>query len=404
MNILIVSAHPAQVHGFKLVREELMKAGHKVFWATTDKDIAINLLQQLGIEYFLIFRLIPYLRRNKIDMVVDRYEPFISVAAWLNRTPHICLADTEHAAIKCKPFIQMCQAALYPTCFYEHVTDDMLYFPGNIELFYLHPKRFTPKPVWDLLGIEPNTRFAIVRFVKWDAWHDIQLVGGFTLEQKRTLIARLQQLMRVFISSESELPADLEPYRIQIPIERMHDVQAAAALFVGESATMASESVCLGTPAIYIDEVGRGYTDEEAREGLLWMFRPVPNRKALKECEPSWISGGVEECISCAESLAQSLAQSIATSQLVPLSINSTSINSTKGTSMPPSELAPKTDAAPSLLAPFTFDPTTYAQRHQSWLSTKIDCTGFLTWFIENYPSSATEVKNATPDFWDRFK
>ena len=61
----------------------------------------------------------------------------------------------------------------------------------------------------------------------------------------------------------------------------MHDVQAAAALFVGESATMASESVVLGTPSIYIDEVGRGYTDEEAREGLLWMFRPVPNRNSL---------------------------------------------------------------------------------------------------------------------------
>lgn len=375
MRILIVSAHPAQVHGFRLVREELLKAGHQVFWATTDKDIAINLLRQFGIEYFLILkapknffgrvwymlcnicRLIPYLRRNKIDLVVDRYEPFISVAAWLNRTPHICLADTEHAAIKCKPFIKMCQAALYPTCFYEHVTDDMLYFPGNIELFYTHPKRFTPKPVWDLLGIEPDTRFAIVRFVKWDAWHDTQLVGGFTLDQKRTLIQRLQQHMRVFISSESELPADLEPYRIHIPIEQMHHVQAAAALFVGESATMASESVCLATPAIYIDQVGRGYTDEEAREGLLWMFRPVKDRSALQESEPTWISGGVEECIDKAEELASP-----------------------------------------------TFNREAYAKRHAAWLATKIDCTGFLTWFIEQYPSSVNEVRSATPDWWSRFK
>ena len=375
MRILIVSAHPAQVHGFRLVRDELLKAGHQVFWATTDKDIAINLLRQFGIEYFLILkapknffcrvwymlrnvcRLIPYLRRNKIDLVVDRYEPFISVAAWLNRTPHICLADTEHAAIKCKPFIKMCQAALYPTCFYEHVTDDMLYFPGNIELFYTHPKRFTPKPVWNLLGIEPDTRFAIVRFVKWDAWHDTQLVGGFTLEQKRTLIQRLQQHMRVFISSESELPADLEPYRIHIPIEQMHHVQAAAALFVGESATMASESVCLATPAIYIDQVGRGYTDEEAREGLLWMFRPVKDRSALQESEPTWIGGGVEECIDKAEELASA-----------------------------------------------SFDREAYASRHQSWLSTKIDCTAFLTYFIENYPQSVDSVRMADKSFWEKFK
>lgn len=208
-----------------------------------------------------------------------------------------------------------------------------------------------------MLGIESHTRFAIVRFVKWDAWHDTQLVGGFTLDQKRTLIRRLQQHMRVFISSESELPADLEPYRIHIPIEQMHHVQAAAALFVGESATMASESVCLGTPAIYIDQVGRGYTDEEAREGLLWMFRPVKDRSALQESEPTWISGGVEECIDKAEELA-----------------------------------------SPS------FDREAYASRHQSWLSTKIDCTAFLTWFIEQYPVSVEEVRGADNSFWERFR
>ena len=233
----------------------------------------------------------------------------------------------------------------------------MIYFPGNIELHYLHPNRFTPSPVWDLLGVEPNTRFAIVRFVKWDAWHDTHLVGGFSLDQKRELIDRLQQHMRVFISSESELPADLEPYRIHIPIERMHDVQAAASLFVGESATMASESVVLGTPAIYIDQVGRGYTDEEAREGLLWMFRPVPNRAALKSCEPDWISGGVEECITKAEEISSP-----------------------------------------------AFDTASYAKRHKAWLSTKIDCTAFLTWFIEEYPQSVEETKQADKEFWKRFK
>ena len=208
-----------------------------------------------------------------------------------------------------------------------------------------------------MLGIESDTRFAIVRFVKWDAWHDTQLVGGFTLDQKRTLIRRLQAHMRVFISSESELPADLEPYRIHIPIEQMHHVQAAAALFVGESATMASESVCLGTPAIYIDQVGRGYTDEEARESLLWMFRPVPNRSALQESEPTWISGGVEECITMAEQLA-----------------------------------------SPS------FDRLAYSHRHAAWLATKIDCTGFLTWFIENYPQSVEDVRGADRSFWEKFK
>jgi len=375
MNILFVSGHPAQVHNFRNVREELIKHGHKVFWLTTPKDIATNLLDIYGIPYEVLYKpkkgLIQmlwaqirntiwemrYLRRNKIDIAVTRTCTFTSVAAKLCGVKHIITGDTEHASHKLMMFSNMVDTVLLPECFNFQLRKDELRFPGNTELYYTHPKRFTPKPVWDLLGIEPDTRFAIVRFVKWDAWHDTQLVGGFTLDQKRTLISRLQAHLRVFISAESELPADLEPYRIHIPIEQMHDVQAAAALFVGESATMASESVCLGTPAIYIDQVGRGYTDEEARHQLLWMFRPVKDRSALQESEPDWISGGVEECIDKAEELASA-----------------------------------------------SFDRQAYAKRHKAWLQTKIDCTAFLTWFIENYPSSVEEVRAADKSFWERFR
>lgn len=375
MNILFVSGHPAQVHNFRNVRAELIKDGHKVFWLTTPKDIATNLLDTYGIPYQRLHKPskglvskawtllrnviweIGFLRRNKIDVAITRTCPYTTIAAKLCGVKHIIIDDTEHAAEQMKRFSDQADTIVVPECFWFQLRKDELRFPGNIELFYTHPKRFTPKPVWDLLGIEPDTRFAIVRFVKWDAWHDTHLIGGFTLDQKRTLIQRLQQHMRVFISSESELPADLEPYRIHIPIEQMHHVQAAAALFVGESATMASESVCLGTPAIYIDQVGRGYTDEEAREGLLWMFRPVKDRSALQESEPTWISGGVEECIDKAEELASP-----------------------------------------------TFNREAYAKRHAAWLATKIDCTGFLTWFIEEYPQSAEETRKADANFWEQFK
>ena len=399
MNILFVSGHPAQVHNFRLVREELIKDGHQVFWLTTPKDIATNLLDVYGIPYEVLHKPnkgifskawtllrnvlweMRYLRRNKIDVAITRTCPYTTIATKLCGVKHIIIDDTEHAAEQVKVLSNRADAILLPECFWFQLRKDEIRFPGNIELHYLHPKRFCPAPVWDLLGIEEGTRFAIVRFVKWDAWHDTKLVGGFSLEQKRELIKRLSKHLRVFISSESELPADLEPYRIQIPIERMHDVQAAAALFVGESATMASESVVLGTPAIYIDEVGRGYTDEEAREGLLWMFRPVANRSKLTieltpknidkntdiqsseknqkngKVEPWWISGGVEECIEKAEEIADA-----------------------------------------------KFDSATYAQRHKEWLASKIDCTGFLTWFIERYPESASMARKADCAFWKQFK
>lgn len=375
MNILFVSGHPAQVHNFRNVRAELIKYGHKVFWLTTPKDIATNLLDVYGIPYEVLHKPskgimskawtlmrnvlweMRYLKRNKIEVAITRTCPYTTIAAKLCGVKHIIIDDTEHAAEQVKVLSNRADAILVPECFWFQLRKDEIRFPGNIELHYLHPKRFTLRPIWDFLGIDPNTRFAIVRFVKWDAWHDTQLVGGFSMEQKRELIKRLSKHLRVFISSESELPEDLESYRIQIPIERMHDVQAAAALFVGESATMASESVVLGTPAIYIDEVGRGYTDEEAREGLLWMFRPVPNSKALKSNEPSWISGGAEECIEKAEEIADA-----------------------------------------------KFDAEAYAEHHKVWMDTKIDCTAFLAWFIENYPNSVAAVRGADKSFWKQFK
>ena len=37
-------------------------------------------------------------------------------------------------------------------------------------------------------------------------------------------------------------------------------------------------------------------------------------------------------------------------------------------------------------------------------LSEKIDCTAFLTWFIENHPQSVDAVRMADKSFWEKFK
>ncbi len=379
MNILIVSAHPAQVHGFKYVREELLKAGHTVYWGTTPKDIAVDLLNTYGIKHFVLekapktffgrvhamlrnlWSLIPFLHRHKIDLIVDRYEPFTTVAAWLTRTPHICLADTEHAARICKPLMQMCDSVLVPDCFYEPVVKKQMYFPGNIEMFYCRLGRFVLNEPWSLLGFEPGTRYAIVRFVKWDAYHDTKLIGGYTPEDKIHLVHSLIEAgLRVLITSEAELPAELEQYRTRVPIERMHDVMACAELFIGESSSMASECVVLGTPAIYVDEVGRGYTDEEAREGLLYMYRPYADKTTWQEAKPDdkdFILGGRKESIEKAIEIA-----------------------------------------SPS------FNREEWRKRHQAWMATKFDCTAWLAWFIENYPESEKMWRENRQEMEERFK
>ena len=45
-----------------------------------------------------------------------------------------------------------------------------------------------------------------------------------------------------------------------------------------------------------------------------------------------------------------------------------------------------------------------FQSRLQTMLSDKIDCAKFLTWFIEQYPSSIDQTRNANEAFWSKFK
>ena len=44
------------------------------------------------------------------------------------------------------------------------------------------------------------------------------------------------------------------------------------------------------------------------------------------------------------------------------------------------------------------------AERREKMLSEKVDYAKFLTWFIEEWPDSATQTRKATPDFWTQFR
>ena len=100
-------------------------------------------------------------------------------------------------------------------------------------------------------GAGPRARRAslfVVRFVAMVAVHDTN-EAGLDLDAKRRLIAELSERGRVLVTSEDDLPPDLEPHRLRIPAHRMHDALAFARLYVGDSQTMAAEAAILGTPS-----------------------------------------------------------------------------------------------------------------------------------------------------------
>jgi len=125
---------------------------------------------------------------------------------------------------------------------------------------YLHPKYFKPcAEIYKFLNIYPGEKYVVIRFVSWDATHDVGEIG-LTNKNKKKLINELIKHAKVIISSESSLPSDLKKYQIQIPAEKMHDVLNYADLYIGEGGTTASECACLGTPNILINSLLKSKT------------------------------------------------------------------------------------------------------------------------------------------------
>ena len=362
MNILIITGHPAQVHNFKHVKWELEKNGHNVFWLATHKEVSEYLLDKYEISYFtlnkpgksLISKIVSLLRntlitlsfikKHKIDFIISRVSPYGSLAAKISRVSHVALADTESSGIYDTIFTKLVSSFITTKSFNRQLRKDQIRFDGNIELFYLHPKRFKPlskKDVAGLLGIEESQPYIIMRFVSWDAYHDKGL-SGFTDKNKLKAVNEFSKYAQVFITSEKELPAELEPYKISIPPERMHDVLSHAKLFFGESATMASESAVLGRLAIFLDKNGRGYTDEEGEYGLVNNFY-----NSLSDQDKA-IQKGLE------------------------------------------------------LLQSSKFE-TEAKENHQNFMQNKIDVTGFMVWFVENYPESK-KLMRENPDYQYNFR
>lgn len=290
MRALIDIGHPAHVHYFRNFIRLFEEAGNEVLVTARKKEMSHELLDLYKIPYIsrgtgsngLIGKLIYLPKGNSIllkkalkfkpDVFLSFSSPYAAQVSSLLRKPHIAFDDTEHAKLGRWMYRPFTDKVLSPKCYNGPISKKQKLFNGYMELLYLHPKYFTPREeVKSLLGLKKNEKYTILRFVSWEANHDVGH-KGISLEMKREMVQQLSKHTRVFISSEASLPQDLEPYRFNVSPDWMHDALGHAELFFGESATMASEAAMLGTPGIYLDNVGRGYTDELETFGLVYNF------------------------------------------------------------------------------------------------------------------------------------
>lgn len=350
MRVLIDVGHPAHVHLFKHFAWDMQSKGHKILFTCRDKEFEIQLLTRYGFEFInfgkkykttigkllgmLVFDLKEILAAIKFkpDIFISHGSIYASHAAWLLSKPHISMEDTYNFE-QIRLYLPFTKHVL--TADYEHPlkTKRLLKYSGYHELAYLHPNRFTPdKSVLNELGVSENEKYVIIRFVSWNASHDIGH-QGISFKNKLRAIKTFEKDARVFISSEGKLPLELEKYRIKIKPERMHDALAFATCIFGESSTMSEEAAMLGVPSIYLFNNSTCYTMHLEQEYQIMFNFSESNTDQLKAIELG--------------------VQLIQTENLKDI----------------------------------------WLEKKVKMLEKKIDVTAFMVWFIENYPASASTMK-----------
>ena len=351
VKIVVDINHPAHVHYFKNFIREMERKGHEVLITASEKDVTYKLLNNYGFDYVnmgsygdsVIEKLMNIPAMDlKMYKAVKSFKPdifmgFGSIRAahvsFLLRKPCISFEDTEHSMEQIRLYLPFVNAVCTPSCFKKDLGHKQVRFEGYMELACLHPNYFTPNPaVLDEIGLGEDDTFIILRFVSWDASHD---VGQHGIQDRTALVRELERYGQVFITSEGRLDGGLAKYQIKVSPEKMHDLMYYATLLYGESATMASECAVLGTHAIYCDFAGRGYTDEEEEKyGLVYNFK----------LDESSIRSSLEKAVELLET------------------------NNLKSIGR---------------------------KKREKLLEDKIDVTAFMVWFVENYPKSFVELKES---------
>jgi len=320
MKVLVDINHPSQVHLFKYVIKELRNRGHEVIITASQKDVSFRLLDEYGFDYIkmgsygdtllqklfklfvLDFRMLRIVRKYKPDVLTGLGSFRAAHAGFLFGKKTIILEDTEHSTEQIALYKPFATKILTPACFMTNLGSKQVRYEGCHELAYLRPEYFKPdQTLLDKWGVSRTEKFAVVRFVSWKASHDIGQ-HGFVDEQKLNFIKELAKYARPYITSEGTLPPELEPYRLKIPVHQIHHLMAFAALYVGEGATMASESAILGVPAVYINTLKLGYVNMHEGYGLL--KQTTDTQQALRYCI-EWLTdpAAKEKCRAARERL-----------------------------------------------------------------------------------------------------
>lgn len=287
---LFYMGHPAHYHNFKHVINGLVSDGHVAKVVARGKDVLFDLLEDEDWDVVKLNERKPSGKWGLVKSIVGReftmfnmarkFKPHVMIGTDLVithvgkvlRIPSVVVNEDDSAAIPlmAKYAFPYATAILAPQCCDQSpFNHKKIGYRGYHELAYLHPDFFSPDAT-SLPDICGSEKYFLLRFASLHAHHDHGR-SGISDEMAMKIISILEPHGRVFINSERAFSKELEPYRLQVSPSDIHQVMAHAAMYIGDSQTMAAEAAVLGVPSIrFNDFVGElSYLEElEHRYGL----------------------------------------------------------------------------------------------------------------------------------------
>ena len=266
MKIVIEINHPKHYYQFKYVAN-LLRTDHEVIFLARDKEIVFKILEEESVKYhsfgkhyknivgklwgsfeifFTYFRLI---RKIKPDIIISKASPYSTILGKFLNIKTVIFPDSEVVALTNKFVSKLADLIITPISFSHSFGKKHHKVSGFFEETYLSKDVFTPnQKIKEILAPEGQL-FAILRFVSWNANHDIGK-SAVSTEIIEKIINKIEDKMTIYITSEAKLPKLLSKYSLPIPKNEIHSALYYASLYVGDSQSMATESALLGTPAI----------------------------------------------------------------------------------------------------------------------------------------------------------
>jgi len=284
--------HPADFHFFKNLFSYLGEKGYSYRLIARDKECLHELLESEGISFisrgkgshrllgkyvyagYNLLLTLTQLLLFRPGLTLSLSSPYLITASRILRIPTLTYDDTDFNP-RLLPLIKRADYIFSPVNYPHTFHEKHFHIQTYKELAYLLPLKSKN---------EGEGKSVFFRITRTDSIHH-------SSENRMELSAVLREINQIstehttLLSSEASIADELS-HRVLFPDRvNIHEDMKKCDVFWGNSATMATEAVIMGLPAIFIGSEKFAYLKELEENGLLYCFSPDQIEQSFRKLD-----------------------------------------------------------------------------------------------------------------------